>query len=141
MASLHCGLNLLFNVVKKHSIMLHLSIFVDDSRNCRPCLHSHFFIISICSTCGMLFDLKILFTSSLKFLSSLHLSSPSQLNVGCFITGPPILGPTFCILSALATAMARIAALVASATACIICICLFTCHYMYMYSFCLYLPN
>ena len=73
-------------------------------------------MIAICSACGMLYDLKILFTSSLKFLSSLHLSSASRLNVGCFIMGVPSLGPTLCVPSDLETAMACIAALVTSVT-------------------------
>ena len=72
----------------------------------------------------MLYDLKICFTSSLKFLSSLYLSSASQLNVGYFIAG---LNPTFCVLCAPATAMACIAALVASATACAIASLVFVC--------------
>ena len=97
----------------------------------------------------MLYNLKILFTSSLKFLSSLYLSSAFQLNVGCFIMCPPYLGSTFCVFSALATAMAYFTALVASATACttaslafvcllaIICICtlsVYVCLYETFYS-------
>ena len=63
---------------------------------------------------------KIMFTSTLKFLSSLYLlSSASQLNVGCFMIGLPSLVPMFCVLSALATAMACID-LVVSATTCTI---------------------
>ena len=61
----------------------------------------------------------ILFTYSLKFLSSLYLSSASQLNFGCFIMGLPSLDPTFCIPSAPA-AIACIVTLAASATACAI---------------------
>ena len=68
----------------------------------------------------MLYNLKILFTSSLKFLSSLYLSSASLLNVGCFFKGPPSLSPPFCVLSAPATAMSCIAALVALDTTCAI---------------------
>ena len=77
-------------------------------------------MIANCSACGMLYNLKILFTSSLKFLTSLYLSSVSQLKVHCFIKGPHSHGPTFCVLYAPATAMACIAALVASATVCAI---------------------
>ena len=68
----------------------------------------------------MLYDLKILFSSSLKFFSSLYLLSASHLKVGCFIAGPPTLGPTFCVLYAPAVAMTCIADLVASTTACTI---------------------
>ena len=60
----------------------------------------------------MLYNLKILLTSSLKFLSSLYLSSASPAEIGLFH-----LGPTFCALSAPGTAMACIAALVAFTTA------------------------
>ena len=43
--------------------------------------------------------------------------SASQLNIGCFMAGLPILGPAaLCGLSAVATAIACIATLVASAT-------------------------
>ena len=104
MVSLYCGLNVLFDVVKRTSIVL----------------LSQFYMIAICFACGMLYNLKILFFSSLKFLSSLYLSSVSQLNVGCFLMGPPSLGPAFCVLSALTIAMTYIVALVASATACTI---------------------
>ena len=48
----------------------------------------------------------------------LYLSSASQLKLGCFIAGPPILGPTtICGLSAVDAAIACIAAFVTSATA------------------------
>ena len=57
--------------------------------------------------------------------------------MGCFIIGLPSLGPTFCVLSAPATAMACNAALVASATACAIVHLPF---YVYLL-FCLYLPT
>ena len=109
-------------MLQRSSILLHLSwsICVNHSRNCSPFLPGQFFMIAICSACGMLYNLRILFNSSLKFLSSLYLSSASQLNVGFFIMGLPSLGPTFCILSALATAMACTSALVASASACTI---------------------
>ena len=62
-----------------------------------------------------------------QFLSSLYLSSASQVNVGCYIMTPPSLGPAFCVLSAPATAMACIAALVASATAYVITSLVFVC--------------
>ena len=83
-------------------------------------LPSRFFMIANYSVCDILYNLKILFTSSLKFWSLLYLSSASQLEVDCFITGLPSLGPTFCILSSPATVMACIAALVAPGTACTI---------------------
>ena len=100
--------------------MLHLSCYicVKDSINCKPFLPSQFFIIANCSVCGMSYNLKILFTSSLKFLCLLYLSSASQLKVGCFILGLPSLGPTFCVLSVLVTAIACIAVHVASAIPC-----------------------
>ena len=129
MVSLYCGLNLLFNVVKSPSIVLHLpcSICVNNSRNCKPLLSSQFFMIAVCSTCGMLYNFKILFTSSLRFLSPLHFSFTSQLNVGCSIMGPPSLGPKFCVLSALTRAMTCIAAHVASATGCAIASLVYVC--------------
>ena len=46
------------------------------------------------------------------------LSVELQPNVGCFMMDPPSLGPTFCDLSASAVAMACIATLAASVTAC-----------------------
>ena len=61
---------------------------------------------------------KMLFTSSVNDLSLMYLSSISQLNVGCFMAGLPILGPAIlCGLSAVVAIMAWIATLVASATA------------------------
>ena len=91
-------------------------------------------MIAICSAYGMLYNLKILFTCSLKFfLSSLHLSSASRLNVGCFIMGLPSLGPAFCVLSAPATVMACIAALVSSVTACAIASLVFVCSISIIY--------
>ena len=119
MVSLCCGLNLLFNVVKSPSlcyIFLVSSVLMILGIVGLFCLAS-FFMSAICSACAMLCNLKILFTSGLTFLSSLYLSSASLFNVGCLIMGLPSLGPAFCFLSALATGMACIAALVASATA------------------------
>ena len=66
---------------------------------------------AISSACGLLYDLKILFTYSLKFLNLLYLSSASPLNVGCLIMHQPSVGPVFCFPSALATPMACIVAL------------------------------
>ena len=57
-------------------------------------------------------------TLSLKVFNYLYLSSESLLNVGCFMTGSPILGPAMpCGYSAAASAKAWMANLVASATA------------------------
>ena len=127
----YCCVGLLFNVAKRPSIVLHLShsICANNSRNCRPFLPSQLFylMIAICSACGILYDSKIVFTSSLKFMSSLYLCSASQLNVGCFIMGPPSLDTTFCVLSATATVMVCTAAIVASATACVIASLVFVC--------------
>ena len=82
-----------------------------------PFFPTSFFTITNCSTCGVLYVDKILFSSSWKVLSLLYLSSVSQLNVGCFMSGPPILGPAIvCGLSTAAAAMAWIAILVALAT-------------------------
>ena len=54
----------------------------------------------------------------MKVLGLLHLSSISQMKLGCFMAGLPNLGPaTLCDLSAMAAAIACIAALVTSATA------------------------
>ena len=57
MVSLYCGLNLLFHAIKRPSIVLHLtcSICVNDSRNCRPFLLSHFLwllslLLEVCYT-------------------------------------------------------------------------------------------
>ena len=84
---LNWGLNLLLNAVNRPTIVLHLScsVCVQVSMNCRPFLPSHFFIIANCSVCWVLYNLKILFTTSLKFLSLLYLSSSSQLILCCFI--------------------------------------------------------
>ena len=61
---------------------------------------------------------KMLFTSSLNVFNLLYLSSASQLNVGCFKAGLPILGPpVLCGHLATASAMAWMATLIASATA------------------------
>ena len=55
----------------------------------------------------------------MKFLTSLYLSSASQLNVACFMMSLPISSTTFCflsLLSILAATMACTAALAALAT-------------------------
>ena len=131
MVSLYCGLHLLLNVVKRPSFVSNIScsICVNDSRNGRPFLPSQFFMSAIYSACGMLYSKKILFTSSLRFLNLLYLSSDSQLNVWCFFTCLPNLGFTFCVLSTLVTGMTCIAALVASATACDIASLAFACSF------------
>ena len=56
--------------------------------------------------------------------------------------GPPSLGPTFCVLSALEAAIACIVTLAASATSCVITSFAFA-HlpFLYMNSFCLCLPH
>ena len=88
------------------------------------CLTNLFFMGMLYS--GMLYDLNAIPTSKLKFMSCLYLSSASQVNVGSFIMGVPILGPAFCVPSCLvlfyapAVAMACTAALATSATACTI---------------------
>ena len=75
-----------------------------------------FFTIAYCSVCDILYVDKMLFTSSLNAFSSLCLSSASQLKVGCFMAGLPILGPAvLCGFSVEATTIACIGALVASA--------------------------
>ena len=83
--------------------MWHLSCYVLDNvyKNCRLFLLSQFFTSTIFSVCCMLYDLNTLFTSNLNFLSSLYLSSASQLNVGCFIMGLHILAPHFVFLHVL----------------------------------------
>ena len=88
MVSLYCGLNLLFNVVKRPSIVLHISclVCVNDSRNCRPFLPSQFlWLLSV-----LLVACYIIWRYSLplvwSFLAHFTWSSASQLNVGCFIT-------------------------------------------------------
>ena len=61
---------------------------------------------------------NMLLTSCLKFLSSAYLSLVLQSNVGCFMMGPLILGPTLSGLDVPAVAMVWIAALVDLVTAC-----------------------
>ena len=53
-----------------------------------PFLPSQFSIKAGFSISGISYDIKTLHTSSLKFFSSLYISSVSQTNVGCFIIGP-----------------------------------------------------
>ena len=53
------------------------------------------------------------------FLSLTYLSFVLQSNVGCFMMGPLILGPTFSALAVPAPDMVWIAALAALATACV----------------------
>ena len=91
MVSLYCGVN----VLNIPSVVSHFSCFacVSVSNNCNLFLHSLFFIIAIFSGSGTLYNLNILFTSSLKFLSSFYLYFYVQLNVGCCITGSPMWGP------------------------------------------------
>ena len=52
---LYCAVNILFNDVKRPSVVLHLScsVYVNDSMNCRPFMPSQFFIIAIFSACGL----------------------------------------------------------------------------------------
>ena len=74
-------------------------------------------------------------------LSSLYSSSASQLNLGCFITCPSSLGPTFCALSVLATAVACIAAFVTSVSACTIASLILSVHLLlYVYVLFLIMP-
>ena len=77
---------------------------------------------------GMLYDLNMLFTSNLMFLSSLYSSSASQSKFGCFIAGLPIMGPAFCGPSVVVAATACIATLVASVTAFAIASLAFACY-------------
>ena len=56
---------------------------------------------------------SMLLTSSLKFLSSAYLSLVPHSNVGCFMMGLLILGPTLSGLDVLPAAMVWIATLVA----------------------------
>ena len=69
----------------------------------------------------------MLFTSNLKFLSLLYLSSTSQLQLGCFNASLLALDPTFCSLSVVTAAIACIGNLVASATASVIVSLVFAC--------------
>ena len=107
--SLIWGLNLFVRILNKPSNMLHvpMSACVSNSMNCRPFLPNQVFTIASCSAWGVLYVAKILLTSNLKFLNSLYLSSASELKLGCFIAGQPILGPAvLCGLSAVATVIA-----------------------------------
>ena len=94
----------------------------------------------------MLYVANILFTSNLKFLCLLYLSSASQLKLGCFMAGLPILGHTMlCGLSDVAAAIACIAAFVDSTTALAIALFAIACSLAIALwnfcSFCLYLPK
>ena len=90
-------------MINRTSIWLHLScsVWVNVSMNWRPFLPSQYFTTAILSVGGMLYDMKTLFASNLKFLSPLYLSSTFPLNEGCFIMGLAILGPTFYVPSCL----------------------------------------
>ena len=120
-------LNLPFNVLNGPPAVSHFSCLhcVSVSNNCNPFLPSHFFIIDIFSVSGVLCDLNILFTSRVKFFSSLYFSSVSQLNVGCFSMGMPTLGPTFCLVlfSELAAGMTCNTAFISLAVTCVTLIC------------------
>ena len=70
---------------------------------------------------------SMIFTSSMKFLSSVYLSFAPQSNVGCFMMGPLILGPLFSALAVPAADMTWITTLVASATACVMYSLIFVC--------------
>ena len=100
------------------------------------------FMIAVCSTCGTLYNLKILFISSLKCLGSLYWHYASWLYVGCFLTDLAILDPAFCVHSPPAAALVCIVVIVASATACIIASLVFVCSLaiIHIYSFFLHLP-
>ena len=118
--SLNRGLNLLVNISNKPSNVLNVSFSacVNDSMKCRSFQPNQFSAIAKCSFWCVLYVVNILLTSNLKVLSLLYLSSASQLKLGCFLAGLPILGPTMLFdLYAVATAIACIAALVTSATA------------------------
>ena len=56
MVTLYCGLNLLFNAVKRSSVVLYFSssVCVNVSKNCRPFLPRQLFMIVIRFTYGML---------------------------------------------------------------------------------------
>ena len=60
------------------------------------------------------------FNSSLKFPNSTYLCLKLQSNIGCFMMGALILGPTFSFLAALAMDMVYVATLVVSTTTCAI---------------------
>ena len=98
MVSLYHGLNLSFNVLnitQLFHIFFNLLALAFLTTVILFCLAN--FNYCCFSVSGPLYDLNIPFTYSLKFFSSLHLSSMSQLNVGCFIMDMPTLGPTlFC---------------------------------------------
>ena len=82
--------------------MLHLyfSASVNISKNYRPFLPSQFFFVF---GGGLLLFFPFVacckiqtLTSHMKFLSSIYLSSASQLNMGCCMMGLPIMGNAFC---------------------------------------------
>ena len=73
--------------------------------------------------------LEHVYTSSLKFLSSAHLSFVLQSNVGCFMMGPLILGTEFSPVAVPVMAIVWIAALAALTTACLMCSLVFVCSF------------
>ena len=58
--------------------------------NCMSCLPSHFLITDTLSALFILYVLSMLFTSNLKFLSSICLPIASQSNMQCFNEDTPI---------------------------------------------------
>ena len=81
------------------------SSLINDSINCSPFLPSQIFTIANCSVWGVLYVINMIFTSNLKVLSLLYLSSASQMKVGCFMAGLSILHPAvLCGISAVAAA-------------------------------------
>ena len=88
-----CGQNLLFMASNRPSIILPLFCYIcwRVSRNCRSCLPSQVLLICPFSVWFALDALNILFTSNVKFLSSLYLPAEPQFNVGWFKVGVPSL--------------------------------------------------
>ena len=122
MVSLYWSLNLLDSVLNRPTSVLHVSFpAVRISKYCRPFLPNQILTSASLSVCGVLYVERILLTSTQNVFNSLYLSCTFQTNVGCFMVGPPTLGPyPLCILSAQASAIVCRAILMASAPALVI---------------------
>ena len=101
MVSLYWGLNLLDSVLNRPSSVLHVSFSaIGVYKYCRPFLPNQFLTNDSLSVCGVLYVERILLTSNQNVLNSLYLSCAFRSFVGCFMVGPPTLGPYLaCILS------------------------------------------
>ena len=95
MVSLYWDLNLLESVLKRPSsaLCVSFSAVVRVSKYCTPCLPNYFLTRVNLSICGVLYVERIVLTSNQNVFSSLYLSCTFKSNIGCFMEGPPTLGP------------------------------------------------